>query len=181
MPRAALGEGASVRVRRGRARQARPAPAAAGPGRASGRAAGSSGHGGQRGPGGECRAPLPEGERNWGWEGGIAPCGRGGGRQWRGREGGGGPWSGRGAEEGAGRWRRGVGRSCLGCEEVVPGVRSVTPALALAADGAGSAALHLRGRRVLQGAQPRVFPVQGKAKVHPEVTLLPCRCHTRGF
>lgn len=80
------------------------------------------------------------------------------------------------ARGGGGSWEVAAGRG-----EVVPGVRSVTPVLALAADGAGSAALHLRGRRVLQGAQPRVFPVQGKAKVHPEVTLLPCRCHTRGF
>lgn len=41
VPRAALGEGASVRVRWGCASQARPAPAAAGPGRAGGSGGGS--------------------------------------------------------------------------------------------------------------------------------------------
>lgn len=54
-------------------------------------------------------------------------------------------------------------------------------ALALAADGAGSAALHLRGRPVLQGAQPGVLPVQGKAKSHREVALLPRSCRARAF
>lgn len=39
----------------------------------------------------------------------------------------------------------------------------VTPCSARPADGAGGAALHLRRRRLLQGAQPRVLPVPGKA------------------
>lgn len=80
---------------------------------------------------------------------GEGAAARGGGRREAGREG------------GAGR-RRGRAGSAAGAS-AVPGLLSVTPALALAADGAGSAALHLRGRRVLQGAQPGVLPVQGKA------------------
>lgn len=100
-----------------------PGGSGAGPGRAgtegAGVGTGRSGYGGQRGPGGEFRAPLPEGERNQGWEGGVEPCG-----EW-GREGSGGGWSGpwRVREEGAGRRRgrarargaRQVRASCRGC------------------------------------------------------------------